>query len=335
MKKNRAGDELDNGNEFILRATGWQHECITGWLLTHCMKNNIAINGDSFFEHLYDRNELLAYMVRYFVKGDRKTLQQALKACRLGTATLLFRFARTDQGFMVGYRAIEKEFMKRARAVRNGFRENLQGSIDIEDWFSEYLEKRVLGALRIVPAFTHTDPKRHLFRVNKNFLTDKIRQFCTRLKLEEADAMRTSFDEEEGGKAEVVHEDGHGLAPGEDWTDTKLMKETNAMLEQGISNIRHRIAYLFKDVWGSVTVPWDIPDAWVVAFQAKLRYATKKEVTDLFDKLLVTQAELGMDKDQYRAHRDALKARLFKSNAETVERYFRLGRNALHKGRQQ
>ena len=335
MKRNRAGEELDNGNEFILRATGWQRECITSWLLIHCTQKKIDINGDSIFEHIYEQNELLAYMVRYYVTKDKDILKQARQASQLGTAVLLFRFGRDDEDFMKAYQAIEKEFKRGANKVRNSFRAHLRDSIDIEDWFSEYLEKRVLGALRIVPELTHTDPKRHLYKVNKNFLLDKIRQFCNRIKVEESEARRVSFDDDERSKPKADHKDVGGLAPGDDWTDEEYMERVNEILEEGIPNIRHRIAFLFKDVWGNVTARWQIPDAWATAFQTKLRYATTKEVTDLFDELLITQAELGMDKDQYRAHRDDLKARLFNSNAETVERYFRLGRNSINKWREE
>ena len=334
MKKNRAGDELDNGNEFILRATGWQRECITGWLLIHCTQKQIDVNGASIFEHIYEQNELLAYMVRYYVTKDKDILKQARKACQLGTAVLLFRFGRDDDDFMNAYRAIETEFKRGANKVRNRFRAHLQDSIDIEDWFSEYLEKRVWGALRIVPELTHTDPKRHLYKVNENFRSDKIRQFCNRLKVEQSEAMRSSYDDEDS-KPKAEGEDVGGLAPGDHWTDDEYMERANELLENGIPNIRHRIAFLFKHVWGSVTARWQIPDAWTKEFQVKLRYATTKEVTDLFDELLVIQSELGMGKYQYRAHRDDLKARLFRSNAETDERYFRLGRNSINQEREE
>ena len=334
MKKNRAGDELDNGNEFILRATGWQHECISGWLLNYCMSHQIEVNGDTFFEHLYERNELLAYMVRYFVKGERKTLNQALKACRLGTGALLFRFGNTDHDTIMAHRIIEKQFMSSANQMYYGSSENKRRLINVQDWVSEYREKQVLGAMRVVPILKHTDPKRHLYKVNENFLLDKIRQVTKRLEREKLEAEYSSNDDE-GKQMQVEHQDDAGLAPGDDWMDARSMDETNAILEKFIPNIRHRIAYLFKDAWGTVPARWDIPESWLLAFQTKLRYDTPEEVKDLFEQLLVTPAELGMNKEEYRAHRDALKARLFKSNAETVERYFRLGRAALSAGRDQ
>lgn len=332
MKKGRAGEELDNGNEFILRAEGWQQECITAWLLIHCTENQVQINGDSIFDHIYSQNELLAYMVRYYVTGDKKVLRQARQACKLGTAVLLFRFGLDDEDLSKAYKAIEQEFLRGAKRVRSSFNTNLQGLINIDDWYSEYLEKRVFGALRIVPEFTHTAPKRHLYKVNKNFLLDKIRQFCNRIDVEESEVRRRSFDDDRAD-ASIDHEDTWSLGPGEDWTDAEYMQNVNDALESGIPNIRHRFAFLFKHVWGTVAVKWDIPEAWTTAFQARLRYATTKEVTDLFDALLVTQAELGMNKSQYRIYRDDIKAQLFQSNAETVERYFRIGRNAINEWR--
>lgn len=334
MKKNRAGDELDNGNEFILRATGWQHECVSGWLLSYCMDHQFTVNGDSFFEHLYERNELLAYIVRYFVKGDRKILNQALKACRLGTGALLFRFGSTDHDLIMAYRIVDQQFMIAANRMYYGSSENKRRLINVQDWASEYREKQVLGAMRVVPILKHTDPKRHLYKVNENFLMDKIRQVTKRLEREQTEAEYSSNDDE-GKQVQVEHRDDVGLAPGDDWMDARSMDETNAILEKFIPNIRHRMAYLFKDVWGTVSVRWEIPESWLLGFQDRLNYDTPEEVKDLFEQLLVTPAELGMNKEEYRTHRDVLKARLFKSNAETVERYFRLGRAALSAGRSQ
>ena len=103
----------------------------------------------------------------------------------------------------------------------------------------------MLGALRIVPELTHTDPQRHLYKVNKNFLLDKIRQFCKRIKVEESEARHVSFDDDDRSKVKADHEDVWGLAPGDDWTDAEYMERVNEILEEG-PNIRHRIAFSSK-----------------------------------------------------------------------------------------